>query len=156
MKKRVLAGIMSVMMMTTTALPVSAQEGSTTVKATVDSTYILTVPAETSITYGAENTLLSGKLKVTGNVLPTEQVMVTASCGSLHNAVQNTDLTYALKDEQSVVFSSAMWSETELRGAAKEIGLKIYIAEDAWRQAKAGSYTGTITFNAEIETVCGN
>lgn len=153
MKKRVLAGIISVMMMTTMALPVSAQEGSTAVKATVDSTYILTVPAETTIVYGAENTSLSGKLKVTGNVLPTEEVRVTASCGEMYNTAQHTNLTYELQNEDSAAFSSAVWSEPELRGEAKEIGLKIYIAGDAWKQAKAGSYTGTITFTAELGTV---
>ncbi|WP_455683694.1 hypothetical protein [Thomasclavelia sp.] len=157
MKKQMISGVLGIAMLSMLVLPVHAEEqsGDTTIKATITSTYTLTIPQETPIDFNAETTNLASKLKVTGNVLPTQKVDVTATPGNFHNNVQNTDLPYTLKDDNGN-FTGASWNADELRaglegeGKGKEIGLTINIAKSDWNQAKAGDYTGTITFTAQM------
>lgn len=155
MKKQMISGALGIAMLSMLVLPVHAedQSGDTTIKAKIDSTYTLTIPLETEIAFNAETTNLASKLKVTGNVLPTQKVDVTATSGNFHNSVQDTDLPYTLKDDKGA-FTGASWSADELRagleGKGKEIGLSINIAPSDWNQAKAGDYTGTITFTAAM------
>lgn len=140
-------------------LPVSAQEktDSTTIKANIASTYTLTIPKETTVKFNALSTDLNGTLKVAGNVLPTQQVTVTAQANDFHNAVQNANLPYTLVNkEDNKTFTTATWNETELRnglisGQGKAIQLSIDLLENDWNTAKAGDYTGTITFTADLK-----
>lgn len=158
MKKRILAGTISLVLLLAVAIPVSAEdkEGTTPIEASVSSTYTLTIPAETNIEFNAESTDLKGVLKVTGNVLPTQSVQVTATTNALHNSVQNTDLPYTLKYDGNE-FTSADWNETELRaglegdGKGKELSLNIAITKADWNNAKAGKYEGSIVFKAALK-----
>lgn len=156
MKKRILVGTMSLVLLLAVAIPVSAEdkEDTTPIEASVPSTYTLTIPAETNIEFNAESTDLEGVLKVTGNVLPSQSVQVTATTKALHNSVQNTDLPYALKYDGNE-FTSAEWSETELRagleGDGKELTLNIAITQADWNNAKAGTYEGSIVFTATLK-----
>lgn len=132
-----------------------AQTGKTDLNAKVDSTYKLTIPAQTTLTFGAASTKLDGVLKVSGNVDVDEKVTVTATSNALKNASHNVELPYTLMNGQAA-FTTANWSETELReglegdGKGKELQLSVAITKDAWEAAKAGSYAGSITFTAEL------
>ena len=141
------------------ALPVSAQETEqtkdTTITANVQSTYTLSIPASTQIEFEATSTELNGKLKVTGNVLPMQEVVVTAQADKFYNAAQNKDLPYRLMNGQTE-FSSDVWDEDTLRDGLQEekgkaIQLSIAIDEADWKTAEAGEYTGTITFTANLQ-----
>lgn len=158
MKKRILAGALSLVLLLAVAIPVSAEdkEETTPLEVSVPSTYTLTIPAETNIEFNAESTDLKGVLKVTGNVLPTQSVQVTATTKALHNSVQDTDLPYALKYDGNE-FTSAEWNETELRdglegdGKGKELSLNVAITQADWNNAKAGTYEGSIVFTATLK-----
>lgn len=140
------------------ALPISAadQSGTTDLSATVDATYMLTIPSNTAISYGAKSTLLPGELKVKGNVQKGQSITVTASPTALHNDSQNTDISYTLKKD-AIPFTSDTWNEQELRdglvnnASAKKDMLSIAIDASAWNSAKAGSYKGTIIFSAQLK-----
>lgn len=162
MKKNRLAGMMSAalaaaMMM---AVPVGAtatgpQRGSTTVTANVASSFVLSIPASTTINYGVERTKMSGSLKVTGNVDTNEQVTVAVETSPLHNQTHNENIIYTVTASETGedAFTGDAWTETELRDETKEIPLYVLISGDAWDQAKAGDYEGTVTFTAQLSTV---
>ena len=144
------------------ALPVWAQENTqhkdTTIKATVESAYTLSIPAETTIAFEAASTDLAGVLKVTGNVLPSQEVEVTVQAKAFHNEAQGTDLRYKLVNKaDGNVFTGDVWDEDTLRdglageGQGKAIQLSIAIDEKDWELAKAGAYQGTITFTAALQ-----
>lgn len=157
--KKITMGLTVLALMGTMALPVSAQETEqtkdTTITANVQSTYTLSIPADTTVKFEATSTDLSGKLKVSGNVLPTQEVVVTAQADTFHNTAQNTDLPYKLMNG-SEEFTTATWDENTLRAGLQEeqgtaIQLSIAIDESDWKTAEAGDYTGTITFTANLQ-----
>lgn len=153
MKRKVITGLITAAMMTVMAIPAYAanqQSGTTNINATVDSEYMLTIPAETTIAFEAELTKLGGPLKVTGNVLPDQTVTVTATANPLANAAQGTALAYTLMNGTGE-FTSDSWNEDELRSASKEIQLSVAIDKADWDNAEAGKYEGSIVFNAELK-----
>ena len=151
MKRKALAGMMSLVVMATVAVPVHAEEKTTAISTSVESKYELTIPATTEIAFNATSTNLNGELKVTGNVKPNETVTVSAAKNKLKNQ-SNADAEIDFSLKQGVNnFTSATWNETELRGGAKAISLSVAIEQSAWDSAKAGEYTGSIVFTAELK-----
>lgn len=161
--KKITMGLTALALMGAMALPVSAQEtqeDSTIIKATIQSDYTLTIPAETAIEFQATSTSLNGKLKVKGNVLPTQEVIVTAQAKAFHNKVQDKDLPYKLIDKRNgSEFTSATWDEDTLRaglageGQGKELPLSVDITKENWDKAEAGNYEGSIVFTARLQNV---
>lgn len=154
MRQKKIACILGIVLLSIAALSVHAEEKTTQLEAEVASTYVLTIPAKTTIAFNATETDLEGTLKVSGNVLPMQNVTVTATCSPLQNSVQNTGLPYTLKIKSGAIFSSAQWNEDELRsgltGDGKQIALSVAITEDEWNKAEAGKYEGSIVFSAEL------
>lgn len=140
--------IMALSMAGCMILPVMAEEKTTTLTASKASTYTLTIPADTQIIYDTEKTELKG-LKVTGNVKPGSTVNVKATKNPLQRSGTKDVLTYSLSNGDTE-FESASWSEDELRAGDKEITLSVNITKDAWASAKAGDYTGSITFDITL------
>lgn len=156
--KKITMGLTVVALMGAMALPVSAQDNTeskdTSITAKIQSTYTLSIPASTTIDFKETSTNLKETLKVTGNVLPTQEVTVTAKAGAFHNKVQNTDLPYKLIDKRNnSEFTAATWSEDELRDGSKELTLSVDITKEAWDAAEAGSYEGSITFTANLQDI---
>lgn len=148
--RKITAGLMAMALVGTMALPVSAEEKTTEITASVKSEYTLSIPANTDIDFNATSTNLDGTLKVTGNVLPTQTVTVSTQANRLYNSVQDTSLPYKLMNGQSE-FQSATWNENELRAETpKEFQLSIAITEADWNQAEAGDYSGSIVFTATM------
>lgn len=161
--KKFAMGLTALALMGMIVLPVSAQDTQqaedTTIRANVASTYTLTIPAETEIAFEATSTDLAGALKVTGNVLPSQEVVVTAQAKEFHNTAQDKDLPYTLINKADTqVFTTDKWNEDDLRagldgdGQGKEIQLSIDITKENWDKAEAGDYEGTITFTADLQT----
>ncbi|SHH57200.1 hypothetical protein SAMN02745196_00819 [Clostridium collagenovorans DSM 3089] len=156
--KKITMGLTALVLMGTMVLPVSAEEKSDTtrIKANVKSTYTLTIPAETTVNFEATSTDLNGALKVKGNVLSTQEVVVNATANDFHNTSQNKDLPYKLVNKaEGKEFSIATWDEDILRaglsdGQGKEILLSVDITDDNWNKAEAGDYEGSITFIANL------
>lgn len=153
MKKKWMAGVLTAALMMTSVLPVYAaenQQGTTTVTATVDSTYTMTIPAETKIPFNQVETKLNGQLKVKGNVRSNEEVSVVAAVNPLENE-KKEKIAYVLK-QGGAEFKSATWSEQELR-EEKAYELSVTIPQATWDTAKAGTYTGGIVFTAQLRDV---
>lgn len=160
MKKKMIASMTGALLLASAVTVGAAQPQEKTVdlSAEVASTFTLTIPAATEITFGDLKTDLAGELKVTGNVDTDEQVTVTAVVNPLHNDSHNEDIVFELKAGETA-FQSAVWSETELRegladeAAVKKIVLSVHIGQSAWDQAKAGAYAGSVTFTAALGDV---
>lgn len=159
MNRKIMAGILSVIITGSFALPVygssSSRQDTTTLTATIDSSYVLTIPMDTPVSYGTVDTDLSGALKVIGNVRSSQQVTVSATTEQFKNDDGQAEFTYMLLDKsKDIPFSKGVWNEAELRNSQpKEIPLAIHIPQDTWNKAKAGTYKSTVTFTAELENV---
>src|SRR5699024_9009074 len=83
MKKKMVAGMLCMMMVVSVAAPVSAaqKQESTTLTTDVASEYMLTIPQNMEIVFGTEETNI-GSVKVTGNVKPAETVKVDVETGN--------------------------------------------------------------------------
>lgn len=154
MKKKLFAGMLATTMGLALALPVYAEDKTTDLKADVPSSYTLTIPEKTDISYGSESVDLKGILKVSGNVRTTEIVKVSAVSNPLTLVGGTETLPYTLKSGENP-FTSATWSETDLRdglaGAGKSFQLSVAIDKTVWETAKAGTYNGGIVFTAELK-----
>lgn len=154
MKKKMIAGALSLAVLSAAAIPVCADE--TLIQVTIPTSYQLTIPKETNIGFNAESTNLDGVLKVSGKVLPTQSIQVTVETKALHNSVQNTNLPYTLKCGADT-FTGAVWSEEELyaglagEGEGKELQLSVAIDKAEWDKAEAGKYEGGIVFTATLK-----
>ena len=167
MKKRLTAATAAIITLAGTcalAGPALAdpQSGNTTLSATVDSTFMLTIPADTTIAYEETSTELPG-LKVTGNV-NKQYVAVTATAGDLAatNRIDGATIDYTLSTNNGAYPGSGLvWTEAELRtgyldeDAAKTEPLSVDITEATWKSAKAGTYQGKITFTATMWSDAG-
>jgi len=152
MKKKIIAGIMSMMLVVAMALPVTASETkTTTLQAAVPSTYTLSIPLSQSITLDATSTDI-GTIEVTGNIKTTEKVVVTVGTTAFANKDKLGDtIAYTLVDGDAI-FTGAQWSETDLQSASPlTYDLAVEIAESQWKSASAGNYEAVITFTAVIE-----
>lgn len=151
MKRKTLAGMMSLAVMATVAVPVYAEEKTTAINTSVESKYELTIPTTTDIAFNVTSTNLNGELKVTGNVKPNETVTVSAVKNKLENQDNaGAEIDFALK-QGTGDFTSATWNEQELIEETKAISLSVAIEQSAWDNAKAGEYTGGIVFTAELK-----
>ena len=146
--KKIIKSMMALSMAGCMVMPIMAEEKPMTLTASKPSEYVLTVPEKIEITYNTEKTELKG-VKVTGNVKPHSTVSVTAIKKDLKRDESDDVLAYSLMDGEKE-FESTLWNEDELRSENKEIPLSVNISKDAWKNAKAGDYTGSIVFTATL------
>lgn len=132
------------------ALPVSAagntQTGDMNIQTTIASDYMLTVPSTVvDIPYGQENTDL--RITVSGNIEKGKTIKVTTEDGSLKLGTSGS-LPYTISEKELA------WDDAELdnggeNGVEKETVLTI--TQESWKAAKAGTYTGIVTFTAKMQ-----
>ena len=156
MRKRIVAGTLCMMMAASMVFPVSAaepQEKSTTLTTDVKSEYMLTIPRDMEIPFGAEETGM-GSVKVTGNVKPRETVRVDATAGSFISQENPQDtIALTLMDESTdTQFQSSVWDEQDMRKETKEVPLAVRVKKADWDQAYAGTYKAVLTFEASFVT----
>lgn len=153
MKKKYLASLVLAIALSVLSLPVSAAgitSQTTTLTTTIDSSYTMSIPMNQTISLNTITTEI-GAVAVTGNLKTDEEVAVTIEKTAF--TTENTGtIPYRLLSEGNAV-ASLTWSEAEARNdAPKSYPLTVTIDEEQWRQARAGDYTATITFTAEIQT----
>lgn len=154
MKKRMVAGMLCMMMAVCMAVPASgAEEKSTTLITDVASEYTLTIPMNMEITFGAEETGI-GSVKVTGNVKPAETVKVDVETGNFisQDDPQDTIVLTLINKNDNSEFGISIWNEKEMRDETKKIPLAVQIKSEDWGKAHAGTYQATLTFTASLST----
>ena len=117
------------------------------VKTHIDPTYTVTIPANTTVNFNAEDTSF-GKITLTKAQLdPGKKVEValTAS-GKLKNQA-NTEKTLADEIRNGgTKFTSASYEK-----AGESTALTIHIAQADWNAAHAGDYADTVTFTISYQ-----
>lgn len=131
-------------------LPVYAQD--TTLTASVESDYTLTIPATQTIQEDALSTAI-GEVKVTGTIHPTEEVKVTVT--KEDNFVSTTNpsdvIPFSLNvKDTGVTFTGATWDEDAI-DKQSTYPLSVDITQDAWNSADAGDYQTVLTFTAALQ-----
>jgi hypothetical protein len=153
MNRKILLGLVSAATAASMlAMPVFANEAATELTTRIESTYTLEIPANNGIVAGTESTVI-GEVSVTGKVLATDAVTVTAETEAFKNQTQPEadDLPFALNQSNGESFISAAWSGSEINAATpKGIELIVDITPAQWEAAAAGSYVGSITFTASM------
>lgn len=112
------------------------------VKTHIAPTYNVTIPANTTVRFGDEDTSF-GAIKLTAAQLdPGKSVNVTLkSSGTLKNKNDTSKmLAYTIRSGESA-FTSASYKK-----AGESTALTIHIAKDDWAKAYAGDYTDTVEF----------
>lgn len=117
------------------------------VKTHIDPTYTVTIPANTTVTFNAEDTSF-GKIELTKAQLdPGKKVNVTLSAsGTLKNKADTTKtLPYQIQSAGQK-FTSAAYTT-----AGDSTALTIHIAQEDWNKAYAGNYADTVTFTISYQ-----
>lgn len=117
------------------------------VKTHIDPTYTVTIPANTTVTFNAEDTSF-GKIELTKAQLdPGKKVNVTLSAsGTLKNKADTTKtLPYQIQSAGQK-FTSAAYTT-----AGQSTALTIHIAQEDWNKAYAGNYADTVTFTISYQ-----
>ena len=117
------------------------------VKTHIDPTYTVTITANTTVTFNAEDTSF-GKIELTKAQLdPGKKVNVTLSAsGTLKNSKDNRKtLAYQIQDG-TTAFTSATY-----KMAGQSTALTIHIEQKDWNAAYAGDYADTVTFTISYQ-----
>ncbi|MCD8026388.1 MAG: hypothetical protein LUF33_05555 [Clostridiales bacterium] len=113
----------------------------TVITTSIDPTYLVSIPADTNITFNQTSTDF-GKIElVSAQLDPGYYVQVSAAAGELKNLANETQtIPYALNADGNAFTSEKYYTD----GA--NTPLTIDITQEAWNEAYAGSYQETITF----------
>lgn len=135
----------------------SNKSGDVTITATVNVGYVVTIPSDTSLTFGDLSTDI-GDIAVTDLVLaPNTQLTVTisgvtsAGAGTLTTSASGT-IPFILKIGATASTTAANATATNTTSFTANGTKPVYIdiAQAAWDAAPAGSYSDTITFAVSV------
>ena len=167
MKKKLVAGIMSAMLVAGMVMPVSAADPNNEldVQYSLGSTYTLSIPIDVTVLDANGGSAKVGVSAV--NTTPTEKVQVTITSG-INNSNQielerenNTDtkVVSAVTDSKGTALSNGSvvaefqdMSTTAITGGNYGDGTINFgsLADSQGKDIKAGTYNGTIVFGASI------
>lgn len=150
MKKRI-AIFLTTALTLAGAVTAFADNKTTELKVKVDSDYNLSIPANTTVAYGAEETAI-GAVSVTGNIRSTEKVAVTVRTEDFVDDTDSTN-TFAFRLlSGGKEFAGAEWSSGQVFAETPtEYALTVNVPEATWKTVKAGDYTGRIVFTADLQ-----
>lgn len=131
------------------AMPAFAETHVTELKANIQSTYTVSIPAATTLTEGKVETELSA-LKVNGNLAPGAKVKVTAAKSDFVRTGSWGDRFAFELLSNGRPFTEATWSENDARNG-KSVDLTVQVPKTTWDDAKAGEYTASITFTVTMQ-----
>ncbi len=108
--------------------------------------YIVTIPADTTIAWGAENTALNYSVETHLLYGKTLDVDVTSADYVMTYAPEagvELDLAFALSGDTDANFATVTYP-------AETKAVSVDITADAWNYAIVGAYSDTLTFSAAI------
>lgn len=122
-----------------TANPTSS---TTTITTSIQPTYTVVIPSETTIRFNNTETNLEGTLHLSAAQLdPDHKVTISATANELVNQADKTKTISFTLYEGNAPFTSADFTNT-----TKKVQLSVHIDQNNWNKAPAGSYTGSVTF----------
>ena len=137
-----------VMSLSITAFATNTTGGNADITTSINPTYTVTIPANTTVAFNATETDF-GAIEVTASQIhPNKCIKVElTSDGKLENSIDATKvIPYAIKDSTGAAFTSATYL-TE----GDKTELSIHITANDWNAAYAGDYSDTVTFTVSYE-----
>ena len=152
MKNRITLGVSVMMLLSLSAMPVSAADDSRSavVSTEVAPAYIVTVPASIKVPFNQEMTDFGAITLTSAQLEPDKCVKVTMECDNKldNKADAEKFIPYAIYEGKADAAGSAFTSASYLT-AGDNTNLTIGIAADDWHKAYAGEYEDTVTFTIE-------
>ena len=131
------------------------KQQSAVISADVAPAYIVSIPANTTVTFNTELTDFGAVELTSARLDPDKCVTVTLTTnGKLKNSVDDTKvIPYTIvKGTAQNATTNAYTTAFYLEAGAKT-DLTIKITQDAWNQAYAGHYSDTVTFDVAYTTI---
>ena len=150
MKKLLTLALVAAMLTATgiTAFAVDYPGGTqnTEITTSVEPTFTVTVPADTTVPFNALSTEFGSVKLESARLAPDKAVQVTVTSDyNLNNSVDNTAvIPYSLKAGNDTLDADYAAAFTT---AGEKVDLTINITQADWDAASAGDYSDTVTFN---------
>lgn len=147
--KKILSLTLAIIMMATMSVTAFAADETkdTTITASIEPTYTVTIPANTAVTFGNTETDF-GAIEVSAARLePNKCIKVSLTTdGELVNAADSTKVIPYVIKAGDAAFTSATYL-----AAGEKTELTINITQEDWNKAYAGEYSDTVTFTVSYE-----
>ena len=159
MKKKTLATLLTLTMLATAAVPVFAADktsdtGNAELTYTVESTFTMIIPANTTLTDG----IGSGTVSASDVVIPSNKLLNIKVKSTNYNSTDkfrlkdnNSDnyIKYTIKNGETAIDNEATVLSVAADTAVTPVTLNFALVDLA--QKVAGTYTDTLTFTATVE-----
>lgn len=158
--KKVVSVLMTVAMLAALMVPAFALDQNTPKGDTIVKTgttmedgkdarrYAVTIPADTTITWGAESTALEG-YTAEAHLAYGEKLSVTVAGSG--NMTYSPEAGVTLELPYTLEGNTAYVSAGPVVYPVANLALSVNITADDWNQAVVGEYQDTLTFTAEIQ-----
>ena len=156
MKKKLYLGVSLLMLLSMSAMPVSAADNRSVVVSTeIAPAYIVTIPVDTAVAFNTINTDFGTVELTQAQLEPDKCVKVTlTSDGELNNSIDNTKvIPYTIYEGTADNVTENVFVSAEYTTVGEKTDLTINITQDDWNKAYAGQYGDTVTFNIEYADI---
>ncbi len=134
------------------------QSGSALITTEIDPTYIVTIPADTTVAFNTLRTDFGSVELTEARLEPNAFIRVSLESDyELKNAADVTKtIPYDVvmeeqNEDQEFVYNSVMGEDIILTETGEKADLDIDITQDDWDSAYAGTYADTVTFNVQYD-----
>ena len=138
------------------------KQGQAVITTTIEPTYIVTIPADTTVAFNALSTDFGSVELTQARLDPGKQIKVTVDTdGELNNAADASNvIPYIVTAQYATGEPGGVYMPFNVKGSdltfdttGQAFAMEIQITENDWNKAYAGSYSDTVTFNVSYEDV---
>ena len=131
------------------------QQQSAVISADVAPAYIVSIPADTTVTFNTVYTDFGAVELTSARLEPNKCVQVTLTTdGELNNSVDDTMvIPYTIVEGKADSATDTFYTTASYLAVGDKTDLTIKITQDDWNKAYAGHYGDTVTFDIAYTTV---
>ena len=152
MKNRIALGVSMMMLLTMSAMPVSAADDNRNAVITTEvaPAYIVTIPTNMRVPFNQQKTDFGAVTLTKAQLEPNKCVKVTMQCDNLldNKADAEKTIPYTIYEGKADATGNVFTTASYL-SAGEKTDLTIGITQDNWNKAYAGEYEDTVTFQIE-------
>ena len=130
------------------------QQQSAVISADVAPAYIVSIPADTTVTFNTEYTDFGAVELTSARLEPDKCVKVTLTTdGELNNSVDDTKvIPYTIVEGKADSATDTVYTTAAYLAEGDKTDLTIKITQDDWNKAYAGHYGDTVIFDVAYTT----
>ena len=164
--KKLISGLSALLIAAMLIAPISAfatevnqdsdpQQQSTVISADVAPAYIVSIPADITVTFNTEYTDFGAVELTKAQLEPNKCVKVTLTTdGKLNNSVDDTKvIPYTIVEGKADSATDNAYTTASYLEAGDKTDLTIKITQDDWNKAYAGHYGDTVIFDVAYTTI---